>query len=75
MFGNFSVMTLTLSKNIVYEAFLRVKANIGSAEIDDESIEEFELNLKDNVYKFRNKMTSESYFPPAVKAVEILKKA
>jgi hypothetical protein len=37
-----------ISKKVVYEAFLRVKANKGSAGIDEESIEEFELNLKDN---------------------------
>ena len=64
-----------ISKNIVYEAFLRVKANRGSAGIDDESIEEFELNLKDNLYKLWNRMSSGSYFPPAVKAVDIPKKA
>lgn len=64
-----------ISKNIVYEAFLRVKANKGSAGIDEQSIEEFEGNLKDNLYKVWNRMTSGSYFPPAVKAVEIPKKA
>ena len=64
-----------ISKNIVYEAFLRVKANRGSAGIDDESIEGFELNLKDNLYKLWNRMSSGSYFPPAVKAVDIPKKA
>lgn len=63
-----------ISKNIVYEAFLRVKANRGTAGIDDESIEEFELNLKDNLYKLWNRMSSGSYFPPAVKAVGIPKK-
>lgn len=59
----------------MYKAFLRVKANKGSAGIDQESIEEFELNLKDNLYKLWNRMSSGSYFPPAVKAVEIPKKA
>ncbi|MCF2132133.1 group II intron reverse transcriptase/maturase [Strepomyces sp. STD 3.1] len=63
-----------ISKKVVYEAFLRVKANKGSAGIDEESIEEFELNLKDNLYKLWNRMSSGSYFPPAVKAVEIPKK-
>ena len=57
-----------ISKNIVYEAFLRVKANRGSAGIDDESIEEFEKNLKDNLYKLWNRMSSGSYFPPACKS-------
>jgi RNA-directed DNA polymerase len=64
-----------ISKKVVYEAFLRVKANKGSAGIDEESIEEFELNLKDNLYKLWNRMSSGSYFPPAVKAVDIPKKA
>ncbi|MDF2789912.1 MAG: RNA-directed polymerase [Neobacillus sp.] len=64
-----------ISKKIVYEAFLRVKANKGSAGIDEQSIEEFERNLKDNLYKVWNRMSSGCYFPPAVKAVEIPKKA
>lgn len=64
-----------ISKKIVYEAFLRVKANKGSAGIDEESIQEFELNLGDNLYKLWNRMSSGSYFPPAVKAVEIPKTA
>ena len=64
-----------ISKKIVYEAFTRVKANKGSAGIDEQSIEEFERNLKDNLYKVWNRMSSGSYFPPAVKAVEIPKKA
>ncbi|MEK5148065.1 MAG: group II intron reverse transcriptase/maturase [Psychrobacillus psychrotolerans] len=64
-----------ISKNVVYEAFLRVKANKGSAGIDEQSIAEFEENLKDNLYKIWNRMSSGSYFPPAVKAVEIPKKA
>jgi RNA-directed DNA polymerase len=64
-----------ISKKAVYEAFLRVKANKGSAGIDEESIAEFEMNLKDNLYKLWNRMSSGSYFPPAVKAVDIPKKA
>lgn len=63
-----------ISKNVVYDAFLRVKANRGSAGIDGQSIAEFEENLKDNLYKLWNRMSSGSYFPPAVKAVEIPKK-
>jgi hypothetical protein len=64
-----------ISKKVVYEAYLRVKANKGSAGIDNKSIEEFEMNLKDNLYKLWNRMSSGSYFPPPVKAVEIPKKA
>ena len=57
------------------EAFQRVKANKGAAGIDDESLEAFEANLKNNLYKIWNRMSSGSYFPPPVKAVEIPKKS
>lgn len=63
-----------ISKTVVWEAYKRVKANKGAAGVDDESIEEFETNLKDNLYKIWNRMSSGSYFPPPVKAVEIPKK-
>lgn len=62
-----------ISKQVVWDAYKRVKANKGSAGIDDESIEEFEKNLKDNLYKLWNRMSSGSYFPPAVMLVEIPK--
>ena len=64
-----------ISKKVVFEAYKRVKANKGAAGIDDESLEIFELNLKDNLYKIWNRMSSGSYFPPAVKAVQIPKKS
>lgn len=62
-----------ISKHKVLEAFRRVKANKGAAGVDDESLEEFEKDLKNNLYKIWNRMSSGSYFPPAVKAVEIPK--
>ncbi|MBK8011696.1 MAG: group II intron reverse transcriptase/maturase [Deltaproteobacteria bacterium] len=62
-----------ISKQQVYEAYLRVKANKGAAGIDDETLEAFESKLKDNLYRIWNRMSSGSYFPPAVKAVEIPK--
>ncbi|MDP2857221.1 MAG: group II intron reverse transcriptase/maturase [Bacillota bacterium] len=64
-----------ISKHVVLEAFRRVKANKGAAGIDDENLEAFEKNLKNNLYKIWNRMSSGSYFPPAVKAVEIPKKS
>lgn len=64
-----------ISKHEVLRAFKRVKANKGAAGIDDESLEEFEANLKNNLYKIWNRMSSGSYFPPPVKAVEIPKKS
>jgi RNA-directed DNA polymerase len=63
-----------ISKYVVWEAYKRVKANKGAAGIDDESISVFEENLKDNLYKTWNRMSSGSYFPPPVKVVEIPKK-
>jgi RNA-directed DNA polymerase len=62
-----------ISKQLVWEAYQRVKANRGSAGIDDVSIREFEKHLKDNLYKIWNRMSSGCYFPPPVKLVEIPK--
>jgi RNA-directed DNA polymerase len=64
-----------ISKDIVLEAFKRVKENKGAAGIDDESIEAFESDLNNNLYKIWNRMSSGSYFPPPVKAIEIPKKS
>jgi RNA-directed DNA polymerase len=58
----------------VWEAYKRVKANKGSAGIDEQSLEEFEKDLKNNLYKLWNRMSSGSYFPPPVLLVEIPKK-
>jgi RNA-directed DNA polymerase len=63
-----------ISKHVAWEAYKRVKANKGAAGIDEESIAKFEENLKDNLYKIWNRMSSGTYFPPPVKAVEIPKK-
>ena len=62
-----------ISKRAVWEAYQRVKANKGAAGVDGTSIEEFESNLKNNLYRVWNRMSSGTYFPPAVKAVEIPK--
>jgi RNA-directed DNA polymerase len=64
-----------IPKQLVWEAFQRVKANGGSPGVDEERIEEFEARLGDNLYKLWNRMTSGSYFPPPVKAVPIPKKS
>lgn len=55
-------------------AWEKVKANKGSYGVDEESIQDYELNLKDNLYKLWNRMSSGTYFPPPVRAVEIPKK-
>jgi RNA-directed DNA polymerase len=64
-----------ISKQDVWEAYKRVKSNKGAAGIDEKTIAEFEVDLKDNLYKLWNRMSSGSYFPPAVKAVPIPKKS
>lgn len=60
-----------ISKHVVFEAYRKVKANKGAAGIDDESIEQFEVDLKGNLYKLWNRMSSGCYFPPPVRMVEI----
>jgi RNA-directed DNA polymerase len=62
-----------ISKGVVVKAFKRVKGNKGVAGVDDESIEDFEKDLKNNLYKVWNRMSSGSYFPPPVRAGEIPK--
>jgi RNA-directed DNA polymerase len=64
-----------ISKQLVWEAWRRVKANRGAAGVDEESILAFEANLKANLYKVWNRMSSGSYMPPPVRAVEIPKKS
>jgi len=63
----------SISKREVWEAYQRVKANKGAAGIDEQSITEFEKDLKDNLYKLWNRMSSGSYFPPPVRTVKIPK--
>jgi len=63
-----------IPKQIVWKAYKKVKANKGSAGIDGMNFEKYEERLKDNLYKLWNRMSSGSYFPKAVKAVEIPKK-
>lgn len=57
------------------QAFKLIKANAGAAGIDQQSLADFELNLKNNLFKIWNRMSSGTYFPPPVKAVPIPKKS
>ena len=59
----------------VYEAYKAVKANGGSAGVDRQSLEDFEADLKSNLYRIWNRMSSGCYFPAPVKAVAIPKKS
>jgi len=62
-----------IPKQLVWEAYQRVKANRGAAGVDGESLTAFEKDLKGNLYKVWNRMSSGSYFPPPVRLVEIPK--
>src|SRR5436190_4812375 len=68
-----STKPYSIAKRTVWEAYQQVKANRGSAGIDDETIEMFERNLSGNLYKLWNRMSSGAYFPPPVKQVQIPK--
>jgi hypothetical protein len=60
-----------ISKWEVWEAYKLIRANRGAARVDGQSIAELEENLKDNLYKIWNRMSSGSYFPPSVRRVDI----
>jgi retron-type reverse transcriptase len=62
-----------IAKRDVWEAYKRVKANRGAAGVDGESIVLFEEDLGNNLYRIWNRMSSGSYFPPAVRRVDIPK--
>lgn len=58
----------------MWEAWKRVKANKGAAGVDEQSIAQFEQDLKGNLYRLWNRMSSGCYFPSPVRAVEIPKR-
>jgi len=64
-----------IDKKRVYEAYKAVKSNAGSAGVDGQTIEQFDSDLQNNLYKLWNRMSWGSYFPPPVRAVSIPKKA
>jgi group II intron reverse transcriptase/maturase len=63
----------SISKREVWESYKLVRANRGAAGIDGQSISAFEKNLANNLFKIWNRMSSGSYFPLAVRRVEIPK--
>lgn len=62
-----------IPKKLVWEAYLRVKANGGAAGVDGQTVEMFEKDLKNNLYRIWNRMSSGTYFPPPVLRVAIPK--
>lgn len=67
------VKPFDIPKQVVWEAYRRVAANKGAPGVDGQTLDEFEADLKNNLYRIWNRMSSGSYFPPPVKAVEIPK--
>ncbi|WP_247872672.1 group II intron reverse transcriptase/maturase [Brucella sp. 10RB9214] len=64
-----------IPKSQVWKAYKLVRANAGSAGIDQQSLKDFEIDVGNNLYKIWNRLSSGSYFPPSVKAAEIPKKS
>ena len=67
--------SFAISQKVVVEAWKQVKANQGAAGVDKETIAAFEKNLRNNLYKIWNRMSSGSYMPPPVRTVAIPKKS
>lgn len=64
-----------IPKRLVWEAYQRVKANKGAAGVDGQSLDEFDQDLTNNLYRLWNRLSSGSYFPAPVRAVPIPKKS
>jgi len=65
--------SFSITKRAVWDAWKAVKSNKGSAGVDGQSIEDFESDLINNLYKIWSRLSSGSYFPPPVRRVEIPK--
>jgi retron-type reverse transcriptase len=65
------VKPFDIPKQMVWEAYRRVAANEGAPGVDEETLDEFESDLKNNLFTIWNRMSSGSFFPPPVRAVEI----
>jgi len=67
------VKSFEIRKRLVFEAWMKVQANNGAPGVDAVSIDRFADKETDNLYKLWNRMSSGSYFPGLVRAVEIPK--
>jgi RNA-directed DNA polymerase len=68
------VKSFSIDKRVVWDAWKQVRANQGAPGVDEESVAEFERDLSGNLYKIWNRMSSGTYMPPPVRAVQIPKK-
>ena len=64
----------SISRQSVYAAYKKVSSNKGSGGVDGISMEAFERDYKNHLYKLWNRMSSGSYIPPPVRLKEITKK-
>jgi RNA-directed DNA polymerase len=65
--------TVPITKEMVRAAYRKVKANHGAAGVDKESLEEFQVDLLNNLYVIWNRLSSGSYFPKALRSLPISK--
>ena len=65
--------SFAIPKLLVWEAWRQVKANKGAPGVDGQDLDAFEADLEGNLYKVWNRMSSGTWFPPPVRAVEIPK--
>lgn len=68
------VKSLPVTKGMVYDAYRKVKSNGGASGVDGQSLTDFEGDLSNQLYKLWSRLSSGSYFPPAVKRVTIPKR-
>ena len=68
-----SMKVYQISKHLVWDSYLQIKANGGSAGIDNIDLKSYEENVESNLYKLWNRMSSGSYIPKPVKLVKIPK--
>ncbi len=66
--------SVPVSREQIWSAYKKVKANKGGGGVDSVSMEEFDADRSKYLYKLWNRLASGSYFPPPVKEVEIPKK-
>lgn len=71
--GSAAVKSFDIPKALVWQAYWSVKANKGAPGVDGQSIDDFDADRDNNLYRIWNRMSSGTYFPPAVRAVKIPK--
>jgi RNA-directed DNA polymerase len=64
-----------IPKRLVWEAYRKVRVKGGAPGVDGQTIEDFEKDLKNNLYRLWNRLSSGTYFPPPVLRVAIPKRS